>query len=228
MIDILIPVLGRPWNVEPLVESIVSGTDGPYQIVFICSPQDSEQIEACRKTGQTTLTVSWQPKKADYARKINWGFSQTNSEWFFQGADDIRFGKHWDTYALNVAKGQRSVIGTNDLHHPGSRQGTHSTHLLIKRSYIEEQGGTFDQTGAVFSEAYDHQWIDNEFILTARRRGVWAFSKRSLVEHFHPIWKNADWDDTYRKSFRHAGSDRRLFLHRKRKLERLEGKVPVR
>ena len=146
VIDLLIPVLGRPSNVQPLLDSIVGNTIGPYQIIFICSPGDDEQIEACRKSGYNTWVVEWEPARADYARKINWAFAQTDSEWIFQGADDIRFSKDWDTKALRY--GERfSVIGTNDLHNPSVKRGIHSTHILFRRSYIEKYGGTFEDPG---------------------------------------------------------------------------------
>ena len=77
MIDILVPVLGRPWNAQPLVDSIHRNTDGPYRIVFICSPNDEEQYDACRKTGQETWLIGWRSDRGDFAKKINWAFGQT-------------------------------------------------------------------------------------------------------------------------------------------------------
>lgn len=218
MIDMLLPVLGRPWNVEPVIESIVENTKGTYRIIFICSPGDEAQIEACRKTGHDNWIVDWEPGRADFAKKINWAFERSTSEWVFQGADDIRFSPFWDTHALGRPK-HFSVIGTNDLHNPSVKRGTHSTHLLFRRSYIEKYGGTFDGSGTVFSEEYDHQFVDNEFIETAKRRGQWAFAKRSVVEHFHPVWQNNEWDDTYRKAFRETSEDQALFARRIRRME---------
>lgn len=218
MIDVLIPVLGRPWNVEPLIDSITETTTSSYEVFFICSPGDDEQIAACKKTGHHTWIVDWKPGRADYAKKINWGFDRTSQKWIFQGADDIRFTPNWDGIALR--HGHRyDVIGTNDLHNPSVKRGIHSTHTLFKRSYIEKYGGTFDDTGKVFSEVYDHQWIDNEFIRTAQRRGRWYFAKRSVVEHFHPVWKNNEWDPTYNKAYREAKEDQALYVRRIRQME---------
>ena len=116
MIDILIPVLGRPWNAQPLVDS-ARVTTSPYRLVFICSPSDSRQIAASRATGADVLIVEWQPGSGDYAKKINFGFRETDSEWIFTGADDIRFTAGWDTNAITFGqKKQKRVIGTNDLH----------------------------------------------------------------------------------------------------------------
>lgn len=219
MIDLLIPVLGRPHNVEPLVDSIVFNTAGSYRIIFICSPGDDEQIKACTWMARDTWVVDWEPGRADYAKKINWAFERSSSEWVFQGADDIRFSPGWDTKALRYGK-RFSVIGTNDLHNPSVKRGIHSTHILFRRSYIERYGGTFDGSGKVFSEAYDHQWIDNEFIQTAQRRGQWHFCKDSIVEHYHPVWGNNEWDPTYEKAFRESKEDQALFARRIRQMER--------
>ena len=218
-IDILVPVLSRPQNVQPLLESLaVTGT--PYRVFFICSPLDKEQIEACRATNAETLVVDWQPNRGDYAKKINWAFGRTDSEWVFSGADDLRFQAEWDTLALDLAsKSQKSVIGTNDLHNPSVQRRMASTHTLFRRSYIEEYGGTEDDSGRVLCELYDHQFVDTEFVGVARTRGVWAFSKYSIVEHLHPHWGNAEWDATYRKAIRATNADYRLYRKRRGELQ---------
>jgi len=111
------------------------------------------------------------------------------------------------------------VVGTNDLHSPAVQTGKHATHILFARSYIEECGGTFDGTGAVFCEQYDHQFVDNEFIATAKARGEWSFARDSVVEHLHPVWGKASWDATYEKAFRATAADTRLFTARSHKLQ---------
>lgn len=214
-IDLLIPVLDRPHKVAPLVESITACTKSEHAIFFICSRDDEPEIAAVREAGLEPLVYHSAPGRGDFAKKINWAFEQTSGEWFFQGADDIRFRPGWDVQALVIARRARcSVIGTNDMHNPAVRRHQHSTHTLIRRSYIEEQGGTFDGSGRVFHEGYDHQYVDNEFIALAKKRGEFAFASRSLVEHFHPHWGNATMDATYLKATRKTMQDRRLFRER--------------
>ncbi len=212
-IDILIPALGRPQNIGPLIESL-KVTQTPHRVLFLCSPLDMEQIEACRRVGEVHI-VDWEPGKADFAKKINLGFTLTESEWIFQGATDIRFHAGWDTMALAVsAQKRRRVIGTNDLHNPQVKRGISSTHTLFHRSYITDLGGTRDGTGLVFCEKYDHQYVDNEFCATAKLRGEWAFAKQSVVEHLHPHWGLSPDDPTYKKAMLHSMADRRLFAQR--------------
>lgn len=213
-IDILVPVLGRPQNVEPLLKSIAV-TESDYRVFFICSPEDKEQLKACRSTKAVTLVTDWEPGAADFARKINWAFPQTDARFVFQAADDLRFHPGWDVYALAAAEHRGAgVIGTNDLGNPLVKRGGHSTHSLIRRSYIDTYGGTYDDSGLVFCELYDHQYVDNEFVQTAIRRGQWAFSKRSIVEHLHPNWHKSPLDATYKKALRATTADGRLYARR--------------
>ncbi len=217
MIDVLIPVLGRPHNVQALIESLRRNSAGEHRVWFICTQGDRPEIRAVEAEGLTPLIHPHAAGAGNFAKKINWAFSQTQAEWVFQGADDIRFSPNWDSHALLVAERTgASVIGTNDLHNPSVRSGGSATHLLFRRSYIEEYGGTFDDSGTVFSEAYDHQFVDNEFVETAKLRGQWAFAKRAVVEHFHPHWGNAQMDATYRKAMRRTLADKHLFNERMR------------
>jgi hypothetical protein len=120
-----------------------------------------------------------------------------------------------------------NVIGTNDLGNPDVKKGTHSTHTLFSRPYIEHYGGTVDNTGAVFSESYDHQWSDCEFVQTAMLRGEWAFSKGSIVEHKHPHWGKGEMDSTYEKATRDTRADQLLYAERMRMVrQRVGGRVP--
>ena len=222
MIAILVPVLGRAHQIQPLLQSIDGSTVAEHQVVLIFSPDD-EAIHAAKGTSATVLTTSWPAGKADYAKKLTLGYQQTTEPWLFQGATDLVFHPDWDTAALTVAKRTGvGVIGTNDLGNPLVKRGMHSTHSLIARDYIETHGGTADNSGLIFSEAYDHQYSDSEFIETARRRRQFAFSKKSIVEHLHPHWGKAEMDDTYEKAHRQTNQDQRLFMQRRKKVTMLD------
>ena len=218
-IDVLCPVLRRP--VHGMLRSLEHATSEPFQVYFLCSPGD-EQVEPCIQTGYPTFVMEWEAGRADYAMKMNFGFRHSEGEWLFQGADDIRFSPGWDVEALRVARETGAqVIGTNDLHNPAVLHKAHATHVLFSRAYIVEYGGTFDGSGTVFSEAYDHQYVDNEFIELAKQRRRWAFSEHSHVEHLHPVWGLAAWDETYEKAFRDSVGDRRLYMQRIRGIRRV-------
>lgn len=222
-LDILVPVLGRPQNVSPTLKSIAKATTMTYRVIFIATEGDEREIAALKKERATYLVHPEPAGRANFAKKINWAYEQTDAPWLFQAADDLKFHHGWDIYAMRIAERQGAgVIGTNDLGNKLVMRGGHSTHTFFSRSYIETYGGTYDDTGTVFCELYDHQYTDNEFVQTAIRRGQWAFSKRSLVEHMHPVWKKGEFDDTYTKAFRETKEDNRLYMKRMRAGDRLE------
>jgi glycosyltransferase involved in cell wall biosynthesis len=215
VIDILIPVLRRPHNAQKVVDSIRASTTSEYRIWFVCSHRDKPQIDACDQTGAEVILVSWNAGAGDYAKKINLGYLLLDGEWLFQGADDILFRPGWDVAALQVAqRSGKRVIGTNDLHNPSVKKGTHSTHSLIARAYVDARFATVDESDPVLFEGYDHQYVDLELIEVAKRRKEFAFAAQAVVEHFHPHWGNAESDPTYRKAFRRTVADRQLYAQR--------------
>lgn len=222
MIAILVPVLGRAQQIKPLLASIAQATRNEHRVVLIFSPGD-EGISEADGSDALVLTTNWRPERADYAKKLALGYESTDEPWLFQGATDLVFYPDWDLHALKIA--QRSgclVIGTNDLGNPLVKRGRHSTHSLFAREYIRHWGGTSDGSGLIFSEAYDHQWTDSEFVETATRRGKFCFSKRSIVEHLHPHWGKGEMDATYEKAHRETSQDQKTFMRRRSKVARLD------
>mgnify|MGYP003460380992 FL=1 len=214
VIDILVPMLRRAEQVETLARNIAAFTEPPYTLLWICSPDDGAVIDACQQWGDTHV-VNWQPGPGDYARKINAGYRLTSSPWIFTGASDLKFHDRWVENALAQANGY-AVVGTNDMHNPVVKRGDHSTHTLIRRAYIDGPGASFDGPGIVYSEAYDHQYVDTELVWLAKRRDVWAHAADSLVEHLHPFWNGRrGMDATYEKGLARGRDDARLFEQRK-------------
>lgn len=217
----MIPVLARPERAPAVANSLREVSDA--RLLFICSPKDDAQIAACFATGEEVKIVPWGPERGDYAKKINLAFTETNEPWLFCGADDLRFGDQWDVFALRVGEMTGAgVVGTQDLGNPLVKRGKTSTHPLVRREYIATQSGTFDGSGQIYSEEYDHQYIDLELAEVAKARGQWAFSKRSVVEHLHPNWGKAERDATYEKAFREVAKDRALFQRRMEQFRRLQ------
>lgn len=215
MIDVLIPVLARPQNAQPIVDSIRNNTQVEHTITFLCSRNDHDQATAAADTGAKVLVMEWMAGRADFAMKINAGFHATNGEFLFMAADDVRFEPGWDVHALRAAKNTYHVVGTNDLANAQVQRGLFGTHCLIRRRYVTETGGTADGgPGTVLHEGYDHNFVDRELCHLAQHRGVFAFARHARVRHYHPLWKTAPQDDTYRKALAHFRDDQRLFLSR--------------
>lgn len=230
-IDILVPVLSRPQNARPLVDSVKAHTTIRHTITFICSPGDDEEIKACVATGANVSVVNWEPGPGDGARKWNHGYrisaAISNHPLVMLGADDLEFTPKWDVMALSMAdQTGAGVIGTDDGMNPLVRRGKHSTHSLVRRSYIDEIGGTFfDGPGIVYSTSYSHQAVDNELVAAAKGRGEWAFARRSIVIHHHPIFdRSVAMDDTYRRALADGQADIRLFQERLAAWSKMKGR----
>lgn len=214
-ITILVPVLNRPRNAQPLIASILIASATAPRVIFLCSPGDTDEIRACGQTDVEVHIVDWAAGPGDWARKINRGFTLTTSDYCLLGADDLRFHPGWDTEALKVAaETGAGVIGTNDLGNATVMRGLHSTHPLVRRAYVDEHG-TVDEPGVCLHEGYNHQWVDTELVETAKMRGEWAFAKSSHVEHLHPMWHKSKMDATYEKALSTSKEDYAHFQERR-------------
>lgn len=216
MIDILIPVLSRPRNAAPVVESIRESTSRvAHRVLFLCSPGDRAQIDAALEVADDVIVVDHRPGPGDFAKKSNIAIKETRYPWLLFGADDLQFHDGWAEAALETAAetGKR-VIATNDKANPEVMRGRHATHPLVARSYIEEYG-TIDGEG-FYHEGYSHQCVDVEATETAQARGEFAFSAGSVVRHLHPIFnRHVPMDSTYEKALRDGQRDRDLMLSRR-------------
>lgn len=216
-VTVLIPVLDRPDRVLPLLESLrASETEIQLDPVFLVSPGDTEETLAILNAGVMPRTVPWQPGTGDYAKKINLGFREAETDWVFLGADDLRFHPGWATAAIAAGKASGCcVVGTNDLGNQRTVKGIASTHSLVWGTYSE--CGTVDGDGdVILHEGYAHNFVDDEFVQTAMWRGTFAHAPRAIVEHLHPNWRKGTDDETYRKGQKEFVNDRGLYNRRRR------------
>lgn len=210
---IIVPVLRRPQRASTLVESITSATPEPHRILFVCSPDDTDEQKAVSDTKADMLVVDWEPGHGDYAKKINAGYRASTEPLLFLAADDLKFHPGWLTAAQAHLSARVQVVGTQDLGNPRVLRGVHSTHTLVTRRYADR--GTIDEPGKVYHEGYWHEYCDDELVETAWYRKAWAFAADSVVEHLHPAWGKAQMDDLYRQEPRRLRYGRRLFLRRR-------------
>ena len=192
---ILVPMLGRPHRVGPLLDSIDQSTPAAT-VVFLLSHSDRTVRRTVEQAGRAFYEVGYRPV-GDYARKINYGVRVTSGPWLFTAADDLRFHPGWFEAALAMAQSDVGVIGTNDLGNPRVLAGDHATHFLVARWYTEL--GTMDRPGELMCTDYPHEFVDDEFVETAKRRGMWAMALNAHVEHLHPNWGKARTDALYQQ-----------------------------
>lgn len=214
-IVVAIPVLARPRNAAAVARSLADA-GGSTRPLFICSPGDDAEIEACRATGAEVVVTDFPAGPGNFAMKTNLAARLTDEPWVFAGADDLRFHPGWAEEMIRVGEqAGAGMVGSDDLGNGMVRAGRHSTHSLFRRDYITECG-TVDQPGLVYHEGYDHQQVDTEAYETAVARGCFVFARRARVEHLHPFWGKGDLDATYEKGLAASAADRALFHQRRR------------
>lgn len=198
-LGILIPVLRRPRNVQPLLKSIAATTEpGSYTVLFILDRGDEEELEEIVAAAKRRDYIQWTalPKGATYAEKINHGVRVLDRPLYFFGADDLRFKRGWlDAATATMVHEQAGVVGTNDLCNPRVIAGEHATHFLVARSYADLP--LIDGGRGPLCEEYPHEYVDDEFIGTAKKRGMYAHAAASRVQHLHPLNGTAPTDPLY-------------------------------
>jgi hypothetical protein len=215
-VAILVPVLGRPATIEPLLKSIHDTTPNAT-VLFLTTESDTETIVEIDNLGQWRIDVD-QRERGDYARKINLGVQATHESLIFTAATDLKFHPDWLENAVAKLGGGVKVVGTNDLGNTQVLKGEHSTHTLITRDYVRDWG-TIDEPGKIFHEGYPHEFCDTEMVQTAKFRSMWAMAMDSTVEHMHPDFGKAEWDDSYLDMPRRFYIGRRMY-NKRRKLWR--------
>lgn len=226
-VAVLVPMLGRPGAVEPLALSLQAATDR-CRLVFVLSPDDHEVRLEVERLDAEHLIIAQAAGPGDYARKINAGAAVTCEPWIFTGASDIRFAPGFVEKAIDPhAENPRfMVVGTNDLGNSLVRAGRHSTHSFVRRAYLLE--AVIDEPGALYSTAYEHNYVDMELVDYAISKGVFWSARQSIVEHFHPDWRKADVDDTYRLGKEGFMRDNRLFQERRQRWRPLNPRAAAR
>lgn len=202
---ILVPALNRPTNVAPLLVSLVQSTPMPYCVLFICDPGDIPQQDAIAKYGGRMISPG-----GGYAAKIHAGVQATTEPLIFLGADDLRFQPGWLRAATRHFTAAIQVVGVNDL--IPRRRRLHSTHFLMTRDYAQRP--CIDDTPGPLSQAYSHNFCDDELIRTATHRGAYEYAPTSIVEHLHPLVRTAADDATYELGREHFAEDQAIFRER--------------
>jgi GT2 family glycosyltransferase len=207
---VLVPVLRRPQNAKPFMTSLRAST-GLAHVYAICQGDDPDTAAAWLDAGAEVLESG---EQTSFAAKVNLGYAKTSEPWLFLVGDDVRFHPGWLDHAQAIAGDRYHVVGTNDLGNPRVMAGEHATHLLVRRSYVDEVGASWDGPGVVCHEGYYHWFCDDELVAAAKQRGVWAMALASKVEHLHPLWNKAEMDPVYELGERHATTDKQHFLER--------------
>lgn len=209
---VLVPMLGRS-GLMPVVRDSLHDTTPNAQLLWLATAGDVDVIRGVRKPQERLLTFP--PRRyGDYAHKINVGVGMSGSPLIFLGAGDVAFRPGWWEACLAALTPGVGVVGTNDLGNPRTRTGELSTHSLVTREYTAL--GSIDDPDVLLHEGYWHEYVDDEFVQTARFRGAYRHAPDAHVEHHHPAWGKRRADRLDRDADRRMAYGRRLYKHRRR------------
>lgn len=209
---VIVPMLGRPHRVRPVLESF--GATADCRVLFVCSPDDTPVRAEIAAAGGEHICVAKRFPRGDYAIKVNVAYRATSEPLLFLAADDLDPHPGWFDAATALLSDGVGVVGTNDLTNPRTANGAHSTHSLVTRAYADELG-TIDEPGQVLHEGYWHEFVDDELVGTAKARGAFAHAADSHVEHLHPMGGKAPMDAMYRMQAKRMRVSRPLFERRR-------------
>lgn len=204
-VAVVVPVLSRPQNVPTFMRSLKSST-GLASAYFVCDPDDTAEQDAVRKHGGKVLL-----KAGTFAQKANHGVRSTSEPWVLLVGDDVLFRPGWYDRAIRAAGDRFHLVGTNDL---SDLDRQLAVHPLIRRSWIDEHGASWDGPGTVAHEGYGHCFVDNEWTAVAAHAKVLTFAPDAVVEHLHPLFNKATVDPIYEKGQASYEADRELWDRR--------------
>lgn len=215
-VAIIVPTLGRPDSLRPLLQSVATTTPvGAAQVVFVVDHEDKPTHDELQAAWQQGWRFGRCFEDGTYPEKVNVGYRASDAPFVLPAADDVVFHPGWLEQALAAFEPGVEVVGTNDLT-PITSDGQHATMPIVRRSYIEKQGAAFGEPGVVLHEGYHHNFVETELCQLAQQRGVFFSCPASIIEHRHPAWGTREADDTDRKgNMRNGDEDRQLFEERR-------------
>lgn len=192
----LVPTYHRPNKIEPLIRNFFKCTT-QADLYFIIDPKDEET-----RTAINSMLPHFPVKtfmiEGEYVKCINSAFKRTEEPFVFCGADDIEFTMDWDKKLLKSIEGYDITGGIDDWEI--SKSGIHTSHPMIRRSYINETGPSLGFPGLVYNPNRNHYHVDIEIEQLAWWRGVININKDCIIHHHHFVNKQAENDATYRHS----------------------------
>lgn len=211
-IAIIVPVMRRPQNVQPMMSSLVeSGCADMCEMYFVADADDEVELAELDRLGANVIVN--RAELQTFAVKCNLGYRETDEPWMLLVGDDVQFHADWVDHAFADDDGS-SLISTNDLYNRNVMRGMHATHPLIRRRWADRRGASWDGAGTVCHNGYRHWYVDNEWTAVAQMNGQFRYAPAAVIEHLHPLAGKAESDDVYELGQSHAVVDRALYLER--------------
>lgn len=185
-VDVVVPYFGGTQaeaNI-PLLSKSLRASTGLANLYFVVDPEEKHT----RARGLMAIDgASVIEHGGGYADRVNFAYKVLNSvdpaPWFMAVDESARFRPGWLDKAQEVAKIYgASAIGTNDLLDDRVRAGETSHMVLLRRSYVDEHGGSWDGAGSIFYEGYATQLMHEELVNAGKLRGQYQAASGAHIE----------------------------------------------
>lgn len=179
-VDVVVPLM-RPDNLPRLLGSLEDFDHVNVIVVHDGLDIDPEYVIDAVDTGKAHTT---------YAEKINAALGASIADWVLVVGDDVEFEHGWFEAAQPLTA-HYDIVGTNDSEEGRTRNtdvaaGRHADHFFVRRSYIDDEGGSLDGPGTLMPTVYTHWFVDREVIELAKARGVYGHAHDCRIIHHHP------------------------------------------
>ena len=211
-IAVVVPVMRRPRNVTPLVESLKASTDRA-RLVFVADIDDTAELHAIRKH-DVDVVLNVDRNRRTFPIKSNLGYRCTDEPWVMLCGDDVHFHPRWVENSIDLYP-DAGLISTNDMANRRVISGQHAVHPIFRRGWVEQHGASWDGPDTLCHEGYHHTYVDDEWSTVAKDAGQFVYAEHSVVEHLHHLWGKAEHDATYKAGQMNNAHDSQLFRRRR-------------
>jgi hypothetical protein len=211
---IIVPVMRRPEAAYRFMKSLVDSDDVDlWNVYAVCDANDNATRRAWRDVGAVTMISD---RGHRFANKVQLAYEYTEERWLLLVGDDVLFHPGWLEAARREINDGWQLVATNDMHNPFVLNGTHATHPIIDRRWIDYFGASWDGPGSIAHQGYWHAYVDAEWTARAHEDGTFVFAPDCKIEHLHPTWTGVRTDPTYILGMKHYQDDAALFERRRR------------
>lgn len=137
-------------------------------------------------------------------------------------SDDIKFSHGFDEQikkdAIEAAEKQPAdwsgITDVSDYdfvlwYSDGAEHGKILTVPIMTMKY-------YKRLGYIYNPIYQNLFCDEEAIYVGEKLGKIYYSEAKILEHLHPAWGKAEWDDQYRRTDSTYHIEKQIFLNRKK------------
>lgn len=194
MISLLTPTRNRPTNVKRMVRSArqMVATARDLEFVFYVDNDDDSFPPEVEYNHTLNVKVVRGPRIV-LSEMWNKCYEAAEGPFYIHMGDDIVFTTpHWDIqFMWTFSQFEDKIIFAycDDGSPNGKTMGTHG---MLHKNWVEAVGYFVPP---YFSSDYNDLWLNE----VAEKLGRKVFVDGVVMDHLHPVWHKAEWDETHRQ-----------------------------